>query len=112
MIGSTCTGRLGLGLGLCRALPLVISDAGLGCRVPLPPPLFIVEDLKRPRNVFEATLGLALKALVAIRVTHVFVHKSEVSERRVDVTEFMDWCLACGCDPEEMFHQLRRHRSV
>jgi DNA-binding XRE family transcriptional regulator len=40
-----------------------------------------------------------------MRVTHVAVHKSEVGDRRVDVTEFIDWCIACGVDPE---HAIRR----
>ena len=47
-----------------------------------------------------------------LRVNHVWVHKSEIGERRVDVTEFLDWCVACGVDPGEAFGELRRHRSV
>lgn len=45
-------------------------------------------------------------------VTHVFIHKSEVGDRRVDVAEFMDWCLNCGIDPEEAFRQLRKTRGL
>ena len=45
-----------------------------------------------------------------LRVTHVWVHKSEIAERRVDVTEFLDWCLACGVNPEKAFAELRRQR--
>ena len=41
-------------------------------------------------------------------VTHVFVHKCEVAERRVDVTEFIDWCVACGVDADKAFRDLRR----
>jgi hypothetical protein len=44
--------------------------------------------------------------------SHVFVHKSEIGERSVDITEFADWCDACGADPEETFHLLRRQRGV
>ena len=47
-----------------------------------------------------------------LRVTHVFVHKSEIGERRVDITEFMDWCSACGVNPEEAFRSLRQQRGV
>ena len=47
-----------------------------------------------------------------LRVSHVFVHKSEVGERRVDVAEFLDWCVACGKDPDEAFRRLRRQRGV
>lgn len=47
-----------------------------------------------------------------LNVTHIWVHKSEVGERRVDIAEFMDWCLACEVDPAEAFLSLRRHRSL
>ena len=47
-----------------------------------------------------------------LQVTHVWVHKSEIGERRVDITEFMDWCNACGVDPSAAFADLRRHRGV
>ncbi len=57
--------------------------------------------------------GLTQRSLaVKLGVTHVFVHKSEIGERRVDVTEFMDWCRACGVDSEKAFHTLRQRRSV
>ena len=41
-----------------------------------------------------------------------WIHKSEIGERRVDITEFIDWCAACGVDPGEAFAELRRHRGV
>lgn len=43
-----------------------------------------------------------------LKVTHVAVHKSETGDRRVDVTEFVDWCLACGVEPEQAIRQLRQ----
>jgi transcriptional regulator with XRE-family HTH domain len=52
--------------------------------------------------------GLAAK----LGGSHVFVHKSETGERRVDVAEFMDWCLACGVDPLDAFRALKRERGV
>lgn len=53
--------------------------------------------------------GLTQRGLAAkLGVTHVFVHKSEVGDRRVDVAEFVDWCLACGADPDEAFRALRQ----
>jgi transcriptional regulator with XRE-family HTH domain len=30
-----------------------------------------------------------------------WIHKSEIGERRVDVSEFLDWCAACRTDPHE-----------
>jgi transcriptional regulator with XRE-family HTH domain len=59
------------------------------------------------------TAGMTQRQLAAkLRVTHVFVHKSEVGERRVDVAEFMDFCLACGVEPEQALGELRRLRGV
>jgi hypothetical protein len=46
-----------------------------------------------------------------LRVSHVFVHKSEIGERRVDIAEFSDWCVACDTNPEEIFRTLRRQRG-
>ena len=43
-----------------------------------------------------------------LTVTHVWVHKSEIGERRVDITEFLDWCVACGVDPTTAFKELVR----
>ncbi len=57
--------------------------------------------------------GLTQRALAEkLNVTHVWVHKSEISERRVDITEFIDWCAACGVDPGKAFAELRRHRGI
>lgn len=38
------------------------------------------------------------------------IHKTEVGERRADITEFLDWCVACGTDPEAVFRRLVRSR--
>lgn len=55
--------------------------------------------------------GMTQRALAAkLQVTHVWVHKSEIGERRVDVTEFLDWCVACEVDPEAVFSDLRQQR--
>jgi hypothetical protein len=47
-----------------------------------------------------------------LKTNHVFVHKSEIGERRVDVTEFMDWCIACGKSPDKAFRDLRNLRGM
>jgi transcriptional regulator with XRE-family HTH domain len=39
-----------------------------------------------------------------------WVHKSELGERRVDISEFLEWCLGCRADPEKMFRELRSNR--
>jgi transcriptional regulator with XRE-family HTH domain len=64
------------------------------------------------REMREAA-GLTQRQLaVKLRDSHVFVHKSEVGDRRVDVAEFVDWCLACGTEPEAAVKLLRRRRGV
>lgn len=45
-----------------------------------------------------------------LRRSQPWVHKSEIGERRVDIAEFLDWCIGCGVDPEEAFRQLIRSR--
>ena len=71
------------------------------CR-PLPPLL---------RKLREAA-GLTQRQLAArLRVTHAAVHKSETGERRVDVAEFINWCVACGADPDQAFRALRQLRG-
>jgi len=57
--------------------------------------------------------GLTQRQLAKkLDVTHVQVHKSETGERRVDITEFLDWCHACKTDPSTAFEALRKHRGV
>jgi transcriptional regulator with XRE-family HTH domain len=45
-----------------------------------------------------------------LRQTQPWVHKSEVGERRVDISEFLEWCIACGVNPEDAFRRLIRSR--
>ena len=49
-----------------------------------------------------------------LRTSQPIVHKTETGERRADITEFLDWCLACGVDPEAVFKKLigDRRRQV
>jgi transcriptional regulator with XRE-family HTH domain len=62
---------------------------------------------------FREEAALTQRDLAAkLHVTHVWVHKSEIGERRVDITEFIDWCAACRVDPGEAFAELRRQRAV
>ena len=41
-----------------------------------------------------------------LRMNHTMVHNSETAERRVDVSEFIDWAAACGVDPVDAFKEL------
>jgi transcriptional regulator with XRE-family HTH domain len=52
--------------------------------------------------------GLTQRDLAAkLTMSNVAIHKSESGDRRVDVTEFIDWCIACGIDPEAGIRRLR-----
>jgi transcriptional regulator with XRE-family HTH domain len=63
------------------------------------------------RRMREAASLTQRQLAEKLRVSHVFVHKSEVGERRVDVMEFIDWCIACGMDSDEAFRALRKSRG-
>lgn len=57
--------------------------------------------------------GLTQRDLAGkLRRSQPWVHKSEIGERRVDISEFLDWCLGCGVPPEEAFRQLVRQRKL
>jgi transcriptional regulator with XRE-family HTH domain len=59
------------------------------------------------------TAGLTQRDLAQkLKTSQPWVHKSELGERRVDIAEFMDWCLACGIEPENGLRQLREQRRI
>ena len=43
--------------------------------------------------------------------TQPWVHKSEIGERRVDVSEFLEWSAACHTDPHEALRRLIKQRK-
>jgi ribosome-binding protein aMBF1 (putative translation factor) len=45
-----------------------------------------------------------------VRQPQTWVHKTEVGERRADITEFLEWCLACEVNPEAAFRELIKNR--
>jgi ribosome-binding protein aMBF1 (putative translation factor) len=51
--------------------------------------------------------GLTQRHLASkVRRSQPWVHKSEIGERRVDISEFLIWCVACDVDPEAAFKRL------
>lgn len=46
--------------------------------------------------------------------TQTFVSKMERGERRIDVVEFVEFCSACGADPEDILREylVRRSKST
>jgi transcriptional regulator with XRE-family HTH domain len=67
----------------------------------LPP---MLRAMRQEAGLTQRDLGTRLGT------SHVFVHKSEIGERRVDVTEFLDWCRACSVDPLAAFQRLIKLR--
>ena len=65
----------------------------------------LLRKLREDASLTQRQLGEKL------RVSHVFVHKSEIGERRVDIAEFADWCVACEVNPDDTFKLLRRQRA-
>jgi transcriptional regulator with XRE-family HTH domain len=66
---------------------------------------------RKARNIPMRTVADRLK------VPHTWVAKTENGERRLDVLEFVNLCLAIGVDPHQgldlvIAHQPSRHRSV
>jgi len=43
-------------------------------------------------------------------MNHTMVHNSETAERRVDVSEFVDWAIACRIEPREAFEEFLKWR--
>jgi transcriptional regulator with XRE-family HTH domain len=44
--------------------------------------------------------------------TQAWVFKSESADRRIDIAEFLEWCVGCGVDPVDAFKKLvRMHRA-
>lgn len=55
--------------------------------------------------------GLTQRDLAGkVRRSQPWVHKSEIGERRVDISEFLIWCVACDVDPEAAFKRLVKAR--
>lgn len=55
--------------------------------------------------------GLTQRELaVRIRKSQSWVFKSECGSRRVDVAEFMEWCIGCGENPRNAFDELHEKR--
>ena len=60
---------------------------------------------------FREEAGLTQRAMAAkLQAAHVWVHKSEIGERRVEITEFLDRCFAYGVNSGEALVELRLRR--
>lgn len=54
--------------------------------------------------------GLSQRQLAGRLDEHsTFVWKNEAGERRLDIVEFVRWCIACDVEPETLFQEIRKH---
>lgn len=64
-------------------------------------------DLPRMlRRMREAANMTQRDLAIRLRRGQPWVHKSEIGERRVDISEFLDWCIGCGVEPVDAFKTL------
>lgn len=61
--------------------------------------------MRKERGVTQGALGERLGN------TQTFVSKVERGERRLDVAEFVDWCVALGVPPDELFARYLLERG-
>jgi transcriptional regulator with XRE-family HTH domain len=62
------------------------------------------------REMREAA-GLTQRDLAGkLNKSQSWVFKSEAAIRRIDIAEFLEWCLGCGVDPHEAFSNLVQAR--
>lgn len=55
--------------------------------------------------------GLTQRELaVKIGKSQSWVFKSEAANRRIDIAEFLEWCLGCGVEPVGAFQRLIKSR--
>jgi len=72
---------------------------------------YIYQKVPKLLRKMREEAGLTQRDLaVKIRKPQPWVHKSEDGSRRVDVAEFLEWCLGCGVEPVEGFKELVRLR--
>lgn len=39
-----------------------------------------------------------------------WVYKTESAMRRIDIAEFLDWCVGCDAEPSEVFAELTKRK--
>ena len=64
--------------------------------------------LRRMREGAQLTLRELAKN---IGKSQPWVFKSEAASRRVDIAEFLEWCIGCGVDPVAGFRRLVKMRG-
>jgi len=62
-------------------------------------PLFL-RQMREQAGLTQRDIGKKLKK------PHSYIYNCEISNRRVDITEFIAWSKACGVNPKTAFTQL------
>jgi transcriptional regulator with XRE-family HTH domain len=74
-------------------------------RIDLPKLPAMLREMRERASLTQRELAKKLA------LNHTTVHNSETAERRVDVAEFADWCVACGVDPVDALMELLRRKG-
>ena len=61
-------------------------------------------------QAMRSSAGLTQRQLAAkIKKPQWFVARAETGSRRIDVAEFIEFCLGCGVEPAKTLTELNRH---
>jgi transcriptional regulator with XRE-family HTH domain len=64
-------------------------------------------SVTEPLRIMRQDAGLTQRDLAKkVNRPQPWVHKSEIGERRVDISEFLDWCIGCNVNPTDAFRKL------
>jgi hypothetical protein len=61
----------------------------------------LLREMRDDANLTQRDLAAKIKR------PYWFVARCETGSRRLDVTEFVDWCLGCKVDPKDALDRLR-----
>ncbi|HET6247630.1 MAG TPA: helix-turn-helix transcriptional regulator [Tepidisphaeraceae bacterium] len=89
---------------ICLALIAILGMLKAMAKKPNPPSSHdvpgILRQVREEASLTQRDLAKRMKR------AQPWIHKSEIGERRVDVSEFVDWCAGCRIDPHEVLRRL------
>jgi transcriptional regulator with XRE-family HTH domain len=63
----------------------------------------LLKEMREQADMTQRDLAKALSKAQS------YIYNCEVSNRRVDITEFVLWSKACGVDPKKAFNRLLKN---
>ena len=65
----------------------------------------LLQQMRKDAGLTQRQLGAKL------RKPQSWIYNCETANRRVDISEFLRWCRACGIDPQEGFNRFLQSGS-